>query len=183
MPSITCRTARPACGRSPPTAAAATTSSPRRSPRRYAPAAGEVAVCQRIIGVRVAADALGVVIPEYSPTTSSSIDVDREHVAHPFADGARERPAHASRSSATSGHDRIRARRCRSRDRRPGWATTVSTGTSACAGLLPSAGVAKLALFVPPPSCASARTESNPAPPLPKLFVWKLPAASLKPWR
>ncbi len=34
-----------------------------------------------------------------------------------------------------------------------------------------SAGVAKLALFVPPESCASARTKSLPSPPRPKLFV------------
>ena len=33
-------------------------------------------------------------------------------------------------------------------------------------GLLPSLGVAKFALLVPPPSCASALTESLPAPPL-----------------
>jgi hypothetical protein len=44
-------------------------------------------------------------------------------------------------------------------------------------GLLPSTGVAKFALFVPPPSWASALTGSLPSPPLPKLFAWKLPAA------
>ena len=45
----------------------------------------------------------------------------------------------------------------------------------------PSAGVEKFALFVPEPSCASASTASLPSPPRPKLFVWKLPAASVKP--
>jgi len=50
-------------------------------------------------------------------------------------------------------------------------------------GREPSVGVAKWALSVPLPSCASALTGSLPAPPLPKLLIWKLPAASLKPWR
>ena len=48
-------------------------------------------------------------------------------------------------------------------------------------GFWPSRGVAKLALSVPPPSCASALTESLPRPPLPKLSSWKFAAASLNP--
>jgi hypothetical protein len=47
--------------------------------------------------------------------------------------------------------------------------------------LTPSANVEKLALFKPPPSCASASTRSLPTPPSPKLSVWKFPAASSKP--
>ncbi len=50
-------------------------------------------------------------------------------------------------------------------------------------GREPSPGVAKFALLVPPPSCASAFTGSLPNPPSPKLFAWKLPAASVKPCR
>jgi hypothetical protein len=49
-------------------------------------------------------------------------------------------------------------------------------------GLVPSLGVAKLALSVPPPSCASARTGSLLLPPPTKLFCWKFPAGSVKPW-
>src|ERR1041385_6086246 len=48
-------------------------------------------------------------------------------------------------------------------------------------GREPSGGVEKFALFVPPPSCASTLTGSFCAPPLPKLVVWKLPEASVKP--
>ena len=45
----------------------------------------------------------------------------------------------------------------------------------------PSAGVLMLALLVPLKSWASERMASLPNPPRPKLFVWPLPAASLKP--
>ena len=45
----------------------------------------------------------------------------------------------------------------------------------------PSGGVEKFALLNPPPSCASACTASLPRPPRPKLLLWKLPAASVKP--
>ena len=48
-------------------------------------------------------------------------------------------------------------------------------------GFTPSGGVAKLALSMPPPSCASAFTESLLPCFVLKLFSWKLPAASTKP--
>src|SRR5439155_4599592 len=48
-------------------------------------------------------------------------------------------------------------------------------------GLRPSTGVAKFALSVPAPSWPSAFTGSLSRPPLPKLFCWKLPAASVNP--
>jgi hypothetical protein len=48
-------------------------------------------------------------------------------------------------------------------------------------GRWPSGGVAKFALLVPEPSCASTWTSSLPAPPRPKLLVWKFPADSVKP--
>jgi len=46
---------------------------------------------------------------------------------------------------------------------------------------VPSGGVAKFALLVPEPSCASARTRSPPSPIPVKLVCWKLPEASSKP--
>ena len=57
------------------------------------------------------------------------------------------------------------------------WCRAAPAQTYICMrGFWPSPGVAKLALSMPPPSCASAFTESLPMPPRPKLFSWKLPA-------